>query len=156
MENTIHSIRTNRRHPRKLVRILMVALIGVLFAILFSLLFGFIVMKLWNWLMPPIFSLPTISYLQAFGITILAKILFSGIHGPHPKVDHIHRKVDRRWHRWMGIGDADNPWNAERSHSYDEFSREDMKHYRDFWREEGSEAFREYLVRQEKRNSDNG
>jgi hypothetical protein len=155
MENTVHNIRTNRRNPRKLVRILFVAIIGVLFAIVFSLLFGFIVMKLWNWLMPTIFGLPTISYLQAFGITILAKILFSGIHGPHPKADHIHRKVDRRWHRWMGFGDVDNPWNSECSDSYDEFSHEDMKHYRDFWHEEGRQAFREYLARRLRGNGDN-
>ncbi len=31
---------------------------------------------LWNWLMPPIFSLPTISFWQALGINILAGLLF--------------------------------------------------------------------------------
>lgn len=31
---------------------------------------------LWNWLMPEIFSLPTISLWQAFGLSILSSILF--------------------------------------------------------------------------------
>jgi hypothetical protein len=38
---------------------------------------SFIVMQLWNWLMPVIFQLPTISFLQATGLFILSKILFS-------------------------------------------------------------------------------
>lgn len=150
MENTTHDIRPHRRSPGKLVRLLGVGMVGVLFAILFSLLFGFVVMRLWNWLMPDIFGLKQISYLQAFGITVLAKILFSGICGPHnKKADHIHRKVDRRWHRLMGVGDVDNPWNAECGNFHDEFSHEDMKYYQEFWHEEGSRAFREYLARRE-------
>lgn len=38
---------------------------------------SFIVMQLWNWLMPVIFQLPTISFLQAAGLFALSKILFS-------------------------------------------------------------------------------
>lgn len=41
-------------------------------------LFGFLVMKLWNWLMPEIFGLPLISFTQALGVLLLSKILFSG------------------------------------------------------------------------------
>jgi hypothetical protein len=33
-------------------------------------------MLLWNWLMPELFHLPTISILQAFGLSILSSILF--------------------------------------------------------------------------------
>jgi hypothetical protein len=39
---------------------------------------GFIVMHLWNWLMPAIFGLKLISYCEAFGLLILSKILFGG------------------------------------------------------------------------------
>jgi hypothetical protein len=39
---------------------------------------GYAVMALWNWLFPAIFGLPVISFLQALGILIMAKILFSG------------------------------------------------------------------------------
>ena len=38
---------------------------------------SYIVMLLWNWLMPVIFQLPTISFLQAAGLFALSKILFS-------------------------------------------------------------------------------
>lgn len=39
-----------------------------------------ILMLLWNWLMPAIFDLITISFWQAAGILILSKILFGGFH----------------------------------------------------------------------------
>ena len=43
--------------------------------------FGGIVMLLWNALMPEIFHLPLITFWQALGLLILAKILFSGFRG---------------------------------------------------------------------------
>jgi magnesium-transporting ATPase (P-type) len=46
-----------------------------------------IVMLLWNWLMPSIFNLAEITYLQAIGILILSKIIFLGI-GRHDHRDH--------------------------------------------------------------------
>lgn len=46
-----------------------------------------VVFLLWNWLMPAIFNLPEINYLQALGILILSKILFFGI-GRHNHHDH--------------------------------------------------------------------
>jgi hypothetical protein len=39
-------------------------------------LFGWIVMLLWNWLMPEIFGLKQLTYWQAWGILILSCILF--------------------------------------------------------------------------------
>ncbi len=42
--------------------------------------FGYITMHLWNWLMPAVFGLKMITYWQAFGMLILAKILFGGFH----------------------------------------------------------------------------
>ncbi len=46
--------------------------------VLFVALFGFVVMSLWNWLMPALFGLKTIGYWQALGLFILCKILFGG------------------------------------------------------------------------------
>lgn len=40
------------------------------------LLVGFVVMALWNWLMPEIFGLVTIDYWQAMGLLLLSKIFF--------------------------------------------------------------------------------
>jgi len=41
--------------------------------------FGAAVMLLWNALMPQIFTLPQISYLQSVGLLVLARLLFGGI-----------------------------------------------------------------------------
>lgn len=57
-------------------------LIGIGFAILgigFLVLVGWVVMALWNWLMPEIFGLKTLNYRQAWGLLILSSILFKGI-----------------------------------------------------------------------------
>jgi hypothetical protein len=48
--------------------------------VLFAL-FGFVVMWLWNWLMPKIFGLPQISYWEGWGLFMLAKIVFGGMKG---------------------------------------------------------------------------
>lgn len=50
-------------------------------------LFGLIVMKLWNWLMPDIFGLGTISYWQAWGLLVLSSILFKKF-GSHDSGDN--------------------------------------------------------------------
>jgi hypothetical protein len=42
--------------------------------------FSFLLLILWNWLMPTIFNLPLINFYQAFGLLLLSKLLFSGIH----------------------------------------------------------------------------
>ena len=47
-------------------------------------LLGYVVMHLWNWLIPAIFTgAAVINYWQAFGILILSKILFGGFRGRH-------------------------------------------------------------------------
>lgn len=38
---------------------------------------GWVIMLLWNWLMPEIFGLPVIGYWQTIGLFILSKIFFS-------------------------------------------------------------------------------
>jgi len=43
---------------------------------------GWVVMSLWNWLIPTLFAGKEISYLQALGVLVLSKILFGGFrHG---------------------------------------------------------------------------
>jgi ABC-type multidrug transport system fused ATPase/permease subunit len=60
--------------------------------------FGFIVMWLWNWLVPELFNGPVIGYWQTLGLFILAKILFSGIgHGQAQSHDHRHRQTKEYW-----------------------------------------------------------
>jgi hypothetical protein len=41
---------------------------------------GFVVMHLWNWLMPSIFGLRAITFAQAIGLLVLSKLLLGGFH----------------------------------------------------------------------------
>ena len=54
-----------------------------------------VLMWLWNWLMPLLFHLGTISFLEAAGILILSKILFSG--GCYSSRWHNYR-TKKYWH----------------------------------------------------------
>lgn len=60
----------NRRF--KLFKVLKIAVMITLFINIA----GFGTMYLWNWLMPLLFKLPVISFLQAIGLLVLSKILF--------------------------------------------------------------------------------
>jgi hypothetical protein len=42
--------------------------------------FGEVVMHLWNWLMPAIFGLRSLTFVQALGLLLLSKLLFGGFH----------------------------------------------------------------------------
>ena len=53
------------------------ALLTLLLAIPLSLLINFPVMWLWNWLMPTIFHLPSLTYWQMYGLTILVSLFTS-------------------------------------------------------------------------------
>jgi hypothetical protein len=52
----------------------------IVFVALALLVFGFVTEHLWNWLMPAIFGLKTITFLQALGLVVLSKILLGGFH----------------------------------------------------------------------------
>lgn len=68
-------------------------------AILGILLFGFIggevVQLLWNWLVPPLFDRPQITFWQAFGILALCRILFGG-RGSHGFYGSMRRRMADR------------------------------------------------------------
>jgi hypothetical protein len=57
-------------------------LLGVVGFALIMLLIGFTIMWLWNWLIPDLLKLPTITFIQALGLAVLTRILFGcGGHG---------------------------------------------------------------------------
>lgn len=68
-----------------------------LLAIMAMVVFGFVVMALWNWLMPAIFGLRQISFWQALGLVILSKILFGGFHRHGRRRPHWRRRMRDRW-----------------------------------------------------------
>ena len=51
---------------------------SVLIAAVFIAVFALAVMGLWNWLFPALFGWHRIDFLQALGILVLSKILFTG------------------------------------------------------------------------------
>jgi hypothetical protein len=61
------------RMAAKIVKMLLIALIG-------ATLFGFAVRELWNAVMSPLFGLHTVTFWQALGLLLLAKIFFGGFH----------------------------------------------------------------------------
>jgi len=67
-----------------------------IFAIVAAFLFGFVVMGLWNWLMPALFGLKVIGYWQAWGLLVLSWILFGGLRGGHHH-GHWRRHMHERW-----------------------------------------------------------
>lgn len=69
-----------------------------LLAVVFVAAAGWVIMGLWNWLMPGIFGLHAIGFLQALGILILSKLLFGGFHGGHSGRDwRWRRRMMERW-----------------------------------------------------------
>jgi len=107
----------------------------VIAAFAFGLLFGWIIVWLWNWLMPVIFGLPTITFWQGVGIIILAKILFGGFSGDHSS------KSEKKKHH--GDWDWSKEWDSDRlKHKMDRWER--WEHYDAWWKAEGKAAFEQY------------
>ncbi len=72
----------------------------LLFAVIAIVVFGQAVLHLWNWLMPSLFGLHTITYWQALGLLALSWLLFGGLrgfHGPHRAREHWRRRMSQRW-----------------------------------------------------------
>ncbi len=112
-------------------------LFGITMATLFGLAFGYFVMLIWNWIMPDIFGLTTITYWQAFGIVILARLIFGGFKHGH---DNDHKP----------------PFAKHFPHRPSKFSGKncsDWKYYGDFWKEEGEESFNEYVKKKKEDNN---
>lgn len=67
---------------------------GIVLAVVFFFALGYGTMYLWNWLIPSLFNGPVITFWQAWGLFLLAKILFGfGGGGGHEK--------KRRWKEKM-------------------------------------------------------
>jgi len=123
-----------KKHGRKVMKIIGMVFAGIVFAVLFAFVFGLAVQYLWNYFMSDIFGLKTITYWQAFALVILAKILF-GSFGAH-RGRHGHNGRGR-WNNWTHPGCSEGrEWD---------FPGENSRHYRDFWKDEGKKAFEEYV-----------
>lgn len=68
-----------------------------LFAALALAVLSFVVMRLWNWLMPVLFGLHQIRFWQALGLLVLSKILLGGVRGPRGAHMHWRGRMMERW-----------------------------------------------------------
>jgi len=73
---------------------------------------GWVVMSLWNWLLPPLFGFHAIQFWQALGLLLLTRILFGGFGMRHGGGGHMRarlrqrfgeRLADRVGDRWDGM-----------------------------------------------------
>jgi hypothetical protein len=69
----------------------------LLFVAMAATVFSFVVMWLWNWLMPAIFGLHAIHFWEALGILVLSKILFGGFRGWHGFPGAWRMRMIQRW-----------------------------------------------------------
>ncbi|MFP5223366.1 MAG: hypothetical protein ACLGSA_13825 [Acidobacteriota bacterium] len=89
---------------------------GLFFAATLALVFGYVVMLLWNSLIPDILALPPVTYWQSVGLLLLARILVGGFgHGKGRHSRHERREGPQAW-----------------------------KEYDEWWKEVGERSFRQY------------
>ncbi|MFA7272682.1 MAG: hypothetical protein WC044_02385 [Crocinitomicaceae bacterium] len=103
-------------------------ILGILGITALAILFGFVLMWLWNALMPEIFGLQAITYWQAVGLFVLSKLLFGGFGGGSGK-KHQHK----------------NHGKCSSRHVNNDFSKWEL--YDKFWQEEGEVAYENYKKR---------
>jgi hypothetical protein len=105
-----------RPNPWKLA---VIAPLAILAMVLFVFIGGELVLHLWNWLLPPLFGFPEITFWQALGILLLCRILFGGFGWRGSSRDGVRARVrarvvdrvaDRIGDRW----DAMTPEERER------------------------------------------
>ncbi len=81
-----------KRGTRHIVKFAALVIVGVA-------VFGYVLMALWNWLVPPLIGWKAIDYWQALGLFVLARILFGfGGHGRHMHM-HWRARMAERWER---------------------------------------------------------
>lgn len=114
----------------------------IVFCTVLFLLANYVLMRLWNWLMPELFNLPMITYWQALGILIMAKIIFGfgGGKGGGDKKKH-HKKSKRHFRAFENCGPVRRDFS-------------DWGLYDEFWKEEGEQAFKTYVEKRKNEGND--
>jgi hypothetical protein len=113
-------------------------LLGVVGFAAFTLLIGFVVMWLWNSLMPQLFHLGIITFWQAIGLAILARLLFG--------VSHMGRKHwgHRGWRHHGGCCNDHGHSHGDK-HGDCQCNSDKWKYYDQYWEEEGEKSFDKFV-----------
>ena len=69
----------------------------ITFAALAVALFGYVVMALWNAVLPAVTGLHAITFVQALGLLLLSRILFGGLRGWGRRGGHWRARMQARW-----------------------------------------------------------
>ncbi len=121
----------NKKDEPKIIyvfRIIGFVILGLIGATAIAFLLGYVVVWLWNWLMPGLFGIAAITFWQAVALIMLARILIGGFH--HGSYRHPAReKFSPRWRTFAGRFNSHSDW----------------KYYNDYWKEEGEQAFSDYM-----------
>lgn len=134
------------KYVMKALRIAGFVLLGAVFCFLF----GLVIMLLWNWLMPMIFDLTTLTYWQSVGVLALASLLFGRFGGrsgdndndckkqkKHPIRDSIKEEIKKEFEKEFEK-EYDKMQDNDSNESYDEM-------YEKWWEQEGERLFEEYM-----------
>lgn len=104
--NTMHIIK------RIILMIIMVAALSA------------VVMLLWNWLLPALAGIKTISFIQAAGMLILTRILFGGWGGGFLMRAHAHAHHHNAIHqKWMKMSPEERKEFIRHRHSRHDFHK---------------------------------
>lgn len=106
---------------------------GLLIATLVATIFGFVVQFLWNALMPGLFHLPMLTWLQSIGLVLLSRLLVGHV-GPH----------HRGGAPWSRPNRGDNPWKRGPFGAW-----HDRHQFKDWFDAEGREAFQAWRTKEE-------
>lgn len=87
---------------------------GIAMVIVMAGVVGFVVRELWNWLMPGLFGLHTVTFWQALGLFVLGKLLLGGFH----------RHANGRWH-----GGGQRYWRREMRDRWEGMSEEERERF---------------------------
>ena len=118
--------------PAKAVKVVGLVLLGLIGVTALAIIFGILVKLLWNALLPDILGLPEIGYWQAVGMVVLAHIFFGAHNGPP------HYERARKKRKVVPAAETEK----------DLFHREMEQDYTEFWREEGRDAFKSWMRRE--------
>ena len=90
---------------RRIAKGIAIAIAAIIGITIFIFLGGKLVQWLWNWLLPPLFGFPMVTYWQALGLLALSRILFGSWGGrggggrkwSKEEKERFRRRVRERW-----------------------------------------------------------
>jgi hypothetical protein len=92
----------SRRRARKLLVLLPIGILAIA-------IFGFVVMNLWNWLVPAVLGGKLITFWQALGVLVLSRILFGGFGGHRSGWNNMSAEEREKFRAGMRQKCAGNP-----------------------------------------------